>query len=123
GWRATFMLSAAPALVVAAAVIRYLPESDVWLHTRAAAKSDGVDLRALLEHQGVFTLLFFTLLLSSEAYWFTYTWMPGYLELKRGLSAAGGRAVGFFMRVCGGIGYSRFGLFSDRFACRPLADL
>src|SRR5262245_43928407 len=106
GWRATFMLSAAPALIVAIALIRYLPESDVWLHTRAAAKSQGVDLRALREHRCVFTLLFFTLLLSSEAYWFTYTWMPGYLELKRGLSAAGVSALVIFMQVGGVIGYA-----------------
>ena len=114
------MLSAAPALIVAIAVIRYLPESDVWLQTRAAAKSEGVDLRALREHQRVFTLLFFTLLLSSEAYWFTYTWMPGYLELKRGLSAAGVSALVIFMQVGGVIGYALFGLLADRFGRRPM---
>jgi len=120
GWRTTFMLSAVPALIVAIAVIRYLPESDVWLQTRAAAQSEGVDLRALREHQRVFTLLFFTLLLSSEAYWFTYTWMPGYLELKRGLSAAGVSALVIFMQVGGVIGYAIFGLLADRFGRRPM---
>ena len=123
GWRATFMLSAAPALIVAIAVIRYLPESDVWLQNRVAAKSEGVDLRALQEHQRVFTLLFFTLLLSSEGYWFTYTWMPGYLELKRGLSAAGVSALVIFMQVGGVIGYAIFGLLADRFGRRPMYSL
>ena len=120
GWRATFMLSAAPALIVAIAVIRYLPESDVWLHTRAAAKFEGVDFRVLREHRRVFRLLFFTLLLSSEAYWFTYTWMPGYLELKRGLSASGVSALVIIMQVGGVIGYAIFGLLADRFGRRPI---
>jgi MFS family permease len=128
GWRATFMLSAAPALIVAIAVIRYLPESDVWLHIRAVAKAEGVTgggavddswTAALREHRRIFTLLFFTLLLSSEAYWFTYTWMPGYLELKRGLSAAGVSALVIFMQVGGVIGYAIFGLLADRFGRRP----
>jgi MFS family permease len=128
GWRATFMLSAAPALIVAIAVIRYLPESDVWLHIRAVAKAEGVTAggavddswtSALREHRRIFTLLFFTLLLSSEAYWFTYTWMPGYLELKRGLSAAGVSALVIFMQVGGVIGYAIFGLLADRFGRRP----
>jgi MFS family permease len=128
GWRATFMLSAAPALIVAIAVIRYLPESDVWLHIRAVAKAEGVTgggavddswTSALREHRRIFTLLFFTLLLSSEAYWFTYTWMPGYLELKRGLSAAGVSALVIFMQVGGVIGYAIFGLLADRFGRRP----
>jgi MFS family permease len=120
GWRATFVLSAAPALIVAIAVIRYLPESDVWLQTRAAAKFAGVNLGALREHQRVFTLLFFTLLLSSEAYWFTYTWMPGYLELKRGLSASGVSVLVIVMQVGGVIGYAIFGLLADRFGRRPI---
>jgi MFS family permease len=120
GWRATFVLSAVPALIVAIALIRYLPESDVWLHTRATAQREGVDLRALKEHQRVFTLLFFTLLLSSEAYWFTYTWMPGYLELKRGLSASGVSALVIFMQVGGVIGYATFGRLADRFGRRPM---
>ena len=128
GWRATFMLSALPALIVAIAVIRYLPESDVWLHIRAVAKAEGVTgggavddswTSALREHRRIFTLLFFTLLLSSEAYWFTYTWMPGYLELKRGLSAAGVSALVIFMQVGGVIGYAIFGLLADRFGRRP----
>lgn len=128
GWRATFMLSALPALIVAIAVIRYLPESDVWLHIRAVAKAEGVTgggavddswTSALREHRRIFTLLFFTLLLSSEAYWFTYTWMPGYLELKRGLSAADVSALVIFMQVGGVIGYAIFGLLADRFGRRP----
>ena len=119
GWRETFALSALPALIVAIAVIRYLPESDVWLQTRAGGRL-GAELGALREHHRVLTLLFFTLLLSSEAYWFTYTWMPGYLELKRGLNPSGVSALVIFMQVGGVIGYAIFGLLADRFGRRPM---
>src|SRR5215471_3660347 len=78
GWRMTFALSAAPALLVVVAVMRYLPESDVWRSTRGTASFGRDDLYALRSHRQVIALLFVTLLLSSNAYWFTYTWMPGY---------------------------------------------
>ena len=89
GWRLTFIVSAIPAVFVVAAVMKWMPESDVWRRTRIDLGGRGVGLRALLVHRRIFVLLFIVVLLNSEAYWFTYTWMPGYLELKRGLTAAG----------------------------------
>ncbi|HSU89970.1 MAG TPA: MFS transporter, partial [Sporolactobacillaceae bacterium] len=86
GWRHTFMLSALPAVLVVAAVLKWMPESDVWQRTRVS--SGVVDLSAILDYKKIFAMLFVILLLNSEAYWFTYTWMPGYLELKRGLTAS-----------------------------------
>ena len=123
GWRATFALSALPALFVVIALIRYLPESDVWLRTRDDGRSGRVDLAALKPHRHVIVLLFLTLLFSSEAYWFTYTWMPGYLEMKRGLSALGVSHLVIVMQIGGVLGYAIFGLLADRFGRRPMYSL
>jgi MFS family permease len=118
GWRLTFMLSAVPAVFVFGAVLKWMPESDVWQRTRTVVDR-GVDLRAILVHRRIFTLLFVVVLLNSEAYWFTYTWMPGYLELKRGLTAAAASRLMIKMQVGGVLGYLTFGLVADRFGRRP----
>jgi len=118
GWRLTFMISAVPAVFVVAAVLKWMPESDVWQRTRTELNR-GVDLRAILVHRRIFMLLFVIVLLNSEAYWFTYTWMPGYLELKRGLSAAAASRLMMKMQVGGVLGYLSFGRVADRFGRRP----
>jgi MFS family permease len=118
GWRLTFMVSAIPAVFVVAAVLKWMPESDVWQRTRTSLNR-GVDLRAILVHRRIFVLLFVVVLLNSEAYWFTYTWMPGYLELKRGLTAAGASRLMMEMQVGGVLGYLTFGRVADRFGRRP----
>jgi MFS family permease len=119
GWRLTFMVSGIPAIFVFAAVIRWMPESDVWRRTRGDRGARGANLRAILLHRRVFALLFAVVLLNSEAYWFTYTWMPGYLELKRGLSAAGAGHLMIEMQLGGVLGYLSFGRVADRFGRRP----
>jgi MFS family permease len=118
GWRLTFMISAIPAVFVVAAVLKWMPESDVWQRTRTSL-TRGVDLRAILVHKRIFVLLFVVVLLNSEAYWFTYTWMPGYLELKRGLTAAGAGRMMMKMQIGGVLGYLTFGRVADRFGRRP----
>ncbi len=118
GWRATFMISALPALFVVAAVLRWMPESDVWKRTRAGNRR-GVDVSAILAHRRIFALLFVIVLLNSEAYWFTYTWMPGYLELKRGLTASAASRLMIKMQIGGVLGYLTFGLVADRIGRRP----
>jgi MFS family permease len=119
GWRLTFMVSGVPAAFVLLAVMKWMPESDVWRHTRAGLGGRGVDLRAILVHRRIFALLFVVVLLNSEAYWFTYTWMPGYLELKRGLTAAAASRLLITMQVGGVLGYLTFGRVADRFGRRP----
>ncbi len=118
GWRLTFIISAIPAVFVVAAVLKWMPESDVWQRTRARF-SGGIDLRAILLHKRIFMLLFVVILLNSEAYWFTYTWMPGYLELRRGLTAAGAGRMMMTMQVGGVLGYFTFGRVADRIGRRP----
>lgn len=118
GWRLTFMISAIPAAFVVAAVIKWMPESDVWIRTRATS-GRSIDLRAILDHRRIFAWLFVIVLFNSEAYWFTYTWMPGYLELKRGLTAAGASRLMITMQLGGVLGYLTFGSIADRVGRRP----
>ncbi|HYR78375.1 MAG TPA: MFS transporter, partial [Candidatus Dormibacteraeota bacterium] len=130
GWRHTFMLSAIPAVLVVAAVLKWMPESDVWQRTRVSG-SGGIDLSAMvnqtfaqtfaqiLARKRIFAMLFVILLLNSEAYWFTYTWMPGYLELKRGLTASAASHLMIKMQIGGVLGYLSFGLVADRIGRRP----
>src|SRR5271156_2010410 len=118
GWRLTFMLSGVPAIFVVAAVLKWMPESDVWRRTRTDL-GGGVDLRAMLVYRRIFALLFLVVLLNSEAYWFTYTWMPGYLELKRGLTAVAASHLLIKMQIGGVLGYLTFGRVADRFGRRP----
>src|SRR5260370_10419168 len=118
GWRHTFMLSAIPAVLVVAAVLKWMPESDVWHRTRAVGSRD-VDLNAILDHRRIFAMVFVIVLLNSEAYWFTYTLMPGYLELKRGLTASAASRMMIKMQIGGVLGYLTFGLVADRIGRRP----
>jgi MFS family permease len=118
GWRLTFMLSGVPAIFVVASVLKWMPESDVWRRTRTDL-NHGVDLRAILVHRRIFAMLFAVVLLNSEAYWFTYTWMPGYLELKRGLTAVAASHLLIKMQIGGVLGYLTFGRVADRFGRRP----
>ena len=119
GWRATFTLSGLPAIFVVAAVLKWMPESDVWRATRAELGTRIVELRTILEYRRILALLFVIVLLNSEAYWFTYTWMPGYLELKRGLTAAAASRLMIKMQIGGVLGYLTFGRAADRFGRRP----
>jgi len=120
GWRLTFALSALPAIAICAAVLRWLPESDVWLRTRAGAGFGWRDLAVLRPYRAMLALLFVILLLDSEAYWFTYSWMPGYLELHRGLSALGASRLMIKMQCGGVLGYFVFGFLADRYGRRPM---
>ncbi len=122
GWRAVFVLAAAPALVVAVAVWRWLPESDVWRSQGGGAYASGwgADLRWLASYQRILLILFFLLLVNSEAYWFTYSWLPGYLEMSRKLTSHESGRLVIGMQVGAVLGYLSFGLFADRFGRRPV---
>jgi MFS family permease len=121
GWRMVFVVAAAPALVVAMVIWLWLPESDVWLrHSRPQDIRWRADLNWLGSHQRILVVLFCVLLVNSEAYWFTYSWLPGYLELSRKLtSQASGRLV-VGMQIGAVAGYLSFGLLADRFGRRPV---
>ena len=119
GWRAAFVLSGLPALLVTA-IRRTLPESDLW--QRAAARPRLADLLApgLRRHVG---LAFGLAVLNMSSYWFTYTWLPTYLTEERGLSIASS-GLKILVVVCGELlGYASFGLVSDRIGRKPAFSL
>jgi MFS family permease len=146
GWRASFMVSAVPAWCVAAAVWRWLPESDVWQRrvssftplavgtssvppvnagvTReplaAARQWLGVDISALYAYRRLVAILFVVLLVNSEAYWFTYSWLPPYLQLVRHLSPRSAGLLMARMQYGAVFGYAIFGWLADRFGRRPV---
>lgn len=119
GWRAVFIISAAPAFLVAVAVWRWLPESDIWRRSGRRRWIGAADLRALRPYRPVIVLLFVVLLVNSEAYWFTYSWMPGYLQLIRKLTPQAGANLMIGMQYGGVFGYAIFGTLADRFGRRP----
>ncbi|HJQ82906.1 MAG TPA: MFS transporter [Candidatus Binatia bacterium] len=116
GWRATFVLSACPALLVTA-IRRGLPESDLWLRQRAPTPP----VRALLTPRlrRLAALAFGLTVLNMSSYWFTYVWLPTYLTAERGLTVAAS-GLRILVVVCGELlGYASFGLVSDRFGRKP----
>jgi len=120
GWRAVFALSAAPAFIVAIAVWRWLPESDVWERSGARRWISTADVRALKPYGAMIATLFVVLLINSEAYWFTYSWMPSYLQLTRKLAPQASGRLMMGMQVGAVAGYALFGALADRFGRRPI---
>jgi MFS family permease len=121
GWRTTFLVSALPAAIVVL-VRRKLPESDIWLRHRQLK-----DLPSLPKIFGELfspaflrmTLLAFVLTCFNMcAYWFTYSWLPGYLKEDKVLSIS--QSAGWVLAIVAGelLGYTVFGIFSDRYGRR-----
>ena len=129
GWRYAFFLSVLPALLVVY-IRKRLPESDVWLERRRLA-GDSRGRNILGETWGRLAELFkvkhrklflFSLILATfdmSAYWFTYSWMPGYLYQQRHFSLTKS-AAWVLVTQCGGfIGYATFGFVADKIGRRP----
>ncbi|MGA9120246.1 MAG: MFS transporter [Bacteroidota bacterium] len=128
GWRAAFFISVLPALLVVF-IRRNLPESDVWVahRERARGKERPITERPLekfllLFHKDYRKLFFLSLVLATfdmSAYWFTYSWLPGYLHQERQFSMVKS-AAWLLVTQCGGfIGYSTFGFVADWLGRRP----
>ena len=116
GWRACFLLSALPALLVVV-IRRWMPESDVWLAGRAAERPRGRGRFAeMLANPGLRRLFALGLVLAisdMSAYWFTYSWLPKYLYDQLGLSMARSGAWMLVTQAGGLIGYLTFGIVAD----------
>jgi MFS family permease len=117
GWRATFLVSGCPALLVTA-IRRALPESDVWLEQR---RDGGPPVRDLLAPglRHLLALAFGLAVLNMSSYWFTYTWLPTYLTEERGLTIAASGLKILVVALGELLGYASFGIVSDRFGRKP----
>lgn len=121
GWRATFIVSALPALLVTL-IRKYMPESDVWEARRTALRGGestfGRLLRPPLRRLAGLCLLLAALNMS--AYWFTYTWLPAYLVTERHLSLVDSGL--WILTIVAGelVGYGSFGWFADRLGRKPV---
>src|SRR5229473_1719970 len=124
GWRAAFMLSALPALMVVF-IRRQMPESDVWLES--VKKGVGARLgyvAALGQMLGpalrkTTALALTVTTFNMAAYWFKTIWLPTYLHETRGLSPGDVAWLLLMDQIGSVVGYVAFGFASDRFGRRP----
>lgn len=131
GWRMCFFLSILPALLVVF-IRKRLPESDVWLQRKSqSAKGDLVRQPGAGENGSRFLQLFspayrsiflkalILALFDMSAYWFTYSWLPGYLHQQRQFTLSKSAAWMLVTQAGGLAGYLTFGYFADRYGRRP----
>jgi MFS family permease len=124
GWRAAFMLSALPALLVVF-IRRQMPESDVWLASVRAGVSSrlgyvaalGQMLGPALRRTTAIALTLTTF--NMAAYWFKTIWLPTYLHETRGLSLGDVTWLLLMDQIGSLVGYVAFGFSSDYFGRRP----
>ena len=120
GWRACFILSFLPALLVVY-IRKALPESDLWEKDRQRTSAGSAGKFAQLlspPYRKLFVFALVLALLDMSAYWFTYSWLPSYLNEERHFSMSKS-AAWILVTQCGGLtGYLSFGIFADRYGRR-----
>jgi MFS family permease len=129
GWRACFFISVLPALLVVF-IRKSMAESDLWLERKKILTQQPAAV-IIAERQNKFLLLFspayrriFLLCLvlaifDMSAYWFTYSWLPGYLHQQREFSMAKSALWMLVTQSGGFLGYFTFGFVADRLGRRP----
>lgn len=133
GWRGCFFISILPALLVVY-IRKRLPESDVWLERQrllaaggAAADAAGQRSSFALLFSSAYRVVFLKSLILAvfdmSAYWFTYSWMPGYLHQERKFSMVKSAEWMMVTQAGGFLGYLSFGWFADRVGRRPAFSL
>src|SRR5713226_3791496 len=124
GWRAAFMLSALPALIVVF-IRRQMPESDVWLLSVKAGVSRRLGYVAALGQmlgpalRQTTALALTVTTFNMAAYWFKTIWLPTYLHETRGLSLGDVAWLLLMDQIGSVVGYVMFGFSSDHFGRRP----
>jgi MFS family permease len=108
-----------------------LPESDVWLERKRLISEDVSVKKQIVQEENKFFLLFssqyrkvFILALilaifDMSAYWFTYSWMPGYLHEQRQFTMTKSAAWMLITQSGGFLGYFTFGFIADKLGRRP----
>lgn len=128
GWREAFLISVIPAVLVII-IRRQIPESDLWLLNKKYAdktrikkslkiKSNEFISLFLKPYRNTFLMALILAILGSSAYWFTYSWLPTYLQGKN-LSIAKSAMWIIVNQVGGILGLLTFGYIADRFGRRP----
>jgi MFS family permease len=131
GWRASFFVSILPALLVII-IRKKLPESDVWVEQRKlisgrtankeVVKSESISAFTMLfskTYRKLFILSLILAIFDMSAYWFTYSWLPGYLHQQRHFTLTKSAAWILVTQTGGFIGYFTFGFVADKMGRRP----
>lgn len=127
GWREAFLISVVPALLVIL-VRRKIPESDLWLKNKKDDAKGAVKSLKLKSNEFIslflepyrktFLMALLLAILGSSTYWFTYSWLPTYLQ-GQNLSVSTSAMWIIVNQVGGILGLLSFGYIADRFGRRP----
>ena len=122
GWRMTFLVSIIPAATVIF-IRRYLNESDIWLQNRDQYVNKNIlqEFRELItkEHRKIFLISLVLCIFGMSAYWYTYSWLPTYLEKERGLALLGTTFGIVLIQLGDFTGYTTFGFVAEKLGRRP----
>jgi MFS family permease len=131
GWRGCFWVSILPALLVVM-IRRSMHESDMWAERQRLKQAGELSSRememerksrliALLTgpYRKYFYLALVLATLDLSAYWFTYSWLPGYLQSERHLSITKSSLWILVLQTGGVLGYISFGWVADWLGRRP----
>ena len=113
GWRMTFLVSIIPAITIIF-IRKYLDESDVWIQNKDKYVNRSIlkQFKELIsrEHRKIFLISLVLCIFGMSAYWYTYSWLPTYLEQERGLA---------LLSTTFGVGYTTFGFVAEKLGRRP----
>jgi MFS family permease len=122
GWRMTFLVSIIPALTVIF-IRRYLNESDVWLQNRDQYVNKNIlqEFKELVskEYRKIFFISLVLCIFGMSAYWYTYSWLPTYLEKERGLALLSTTFGIVLIQLGDFTGYTTFGFVAEKLGRRP----
>jgi MFS family permease len=131
GWRLCFFVSILPAILVML-IRKHLPESDIWEERQKLVGEGLLSKEELIneksnkflalfskEHRKYFILALVLAIFDMSAYWFTYSWMPGYLHEQRQFTMAKSALFILITQTGGFLGYFTFGFVADKFGRRP----
>jgi len=132
GWREAFLISVIPALLVIV-IRRKIPESDLWIKNKKHTNKKAIKKSLLIKrnefiklflkpYRKTFIMALILAILGSSAYWFTYSWLPAYLQ-GNNISISKSALWIIVNQVGGIIGLISFGYVADRFGRRPAFSL